>query len=151
MVRSDATTVEQYLAQLPEAKRRVIFEIRRVILSNLPPGYEESMSWGMISYEVPLARYPDTYNKQPLMYMALAAQKHHFAVYATGIYMDPGGEDWVRGEFERAGKRLDMGKSCLRFRTLESVPLEVIGKIAGAHTVDEFLAAYEEAGRWRAR
>jgi len=147
MARSDAATVEKYLAELPEEKRMVISEVRRVILSNLPPGYEETMNWGMISYEVPLARYSDTYNQQPLMYMALAAQKHHFAVYTTGIYMDPGGEDWVRGEFDRAGKRLDMGKSCIRFRTLESVPLEVIGKIAGAHTVDKFVAAYQEVGR----
>ena len=149
MARSDARTVGAYLKELPPEKREVVAKVRGVILEYLPNGYRETMSWGMISYEVPLDRYPDTYNGRPLMYMAVAAQKNHFAVYTTGVYMDPAGEEWVRSEFERAGKKLDMGKSCIRFRKLENVPLEVIGKIARGHTVEGFIEDYERVGRGR--
>lgn len=149
IVRSRASTVEEYLAELPEERREVVATVRDAIRGHLAPGFAETVNWGMICYEVPLERYPDTYNKQPLMYMALAAQKNHFAVYTTGVYMDPGGEDWVRSAFETAGQKLDMGKSCIRFRKLEDLPLEVIGEIAGKHTVDEFLEAYVAVGRRR--
>ena len=147
MAQSKASTVAAYLEELPVERREVVARVRKVILKNLPEGYRETMSWGMIAYEVPLERYPNTYNKKPLLYMALAAQKNHFAVYATGVYMDPDGEAWVRSEFQKAGKKLDMGKSCIRFRKLENVPLEVFGKIAAGLTVDAFLAAYEKVGR----
>ena len=147
MARSDAKTPEEYLAELPEPRREVVSRIRDVILENLPEGFEERMNWGMIAYEVPLDRYPDTYNGQPLMYMALAAQKNHFAVYSSGVYMSPQGEEWVKTEFQNAGKKLDMGKSCLRFRKLEDVPLEVIGKIARGHSVESFIAGSEAAKR----
>lgn len=147
MARSEARTVQEYLAELPEEKREVVARVRQAILANLPPGYVETMNWGMVCYEVPLERYPDTYNGKPLSYLALAAQKHHFAVYAHGVYMDPTGEARVRSEFEQAGKKLDMGKSCIRFRKLEDLPLEVIGRIAGAQTVEEFLDGYEKATR----
>jgi len=142
---SKASTVEEYLQELPEDRAAVVSEVRDVILKSLPRGYEETMNWGMIAYEIPLERYPDTYNKQPLMYMALAAQKNHYAVYSSGVYMDPLGESWLASEFEKAGKKLDMGKSCIRFRELESLPLEVIGKVAASQSVEEFIEAYEEA------
>jgi len=144
---SKATTVKEYLEELPEDRSAVVSRVREVILENLPEGYEETMNWGMIAYEVPLDRYPDTYNRQPLMYMALAAQKNHYAVYSSGVYMDPEGEEWVRGEFEKAGKKLDMGKSCIRFRKLENLPLDVIGRISAAKTVDDFIQTYELAKR----
>jgi uncharacterized protein YdhG (YjbR/CyaY superfamily) len=147
MARSEAKTPEEYLAELPDPRREVVSRIREVILENLPEGFEETMNWGMIAYEVPLDRYPDTYNGQPLMYMALAAQKNHFAVYSSGVYMSPEGEEWVKKEFQNAGKKLDMGKSCLRFRKLEDVPLEVIGKIAQGHSVESFIAGFEAARR----
>ena len=147
-MQSSAATVQDYLAEMPDDRREAIEEVREAILENLPGGIEENMRWGMISYEVPLDRYPDTYNKKPLMYMALAAQKNHFAVYSSGVYMDPLGEPWLKSEFEKAGKKLDMGKSCIRFRELENLPLDVIGKVAAAHTVDEFIRSYEE-GRKR--
>ena len=110
-MRSNATTVEQYLGELPEERRRTIEAVRQNILENLPEGYEETMNWGMITYQVPVAICPDTYNKQPLMYAALAAQKNHMAVYLSGIYAD----DKRREEFEKAykatGKRYNVGKS----------------------------------------
>ena len=145
MASSKASTVEEYLQEFPEDRAVVVSEVRDVILKNLPKGYEETMNWGMIAYEIPLERYPDTYNKQPLMYMALAAQKNHYAVYSSGVYMAPLGESWLRSEFDKAGKKLDMGKSCIRFRRLENLPLEVIGKVAAAQSVDEFIGAYEKA------
>ena len=145
MASSKASTVEEYLQELPEDRAAVVSEVRDVILKSLPRGYEETMNWGMIAYEIPLERYPDTYNKQPLMYMALAAQKNHYAVYSSGVYMDPLGESWLRSEFDKAGKKLDMGKSCIRFRRLENLPLEVIGKVAAAQSVNEFIGAYEKA------
>ena len=147
MASSKAGTVSEYLQELPEDRREVVSQVREVILKHLPEGYIENMNWGMIAYEVPLDRYPDTYNKQPLMYMALAAQKNHFAVYSSGVYMNPLGESWLKSEFEKAGKKLDMGKSCLRFRKLEDVPLEVIGKIAQGHSVESFIAGSEAAKR----
>lgn len=144
MASSKATTVDDYLKELPEERSAVISRVREVILENLPEGYRETMNWGMIAYEVPLETYPDTYNKQPLMYMALAAQKNHYAVYSSGVYMDPLGEAWLQAEFEKAGKKLDMGKSCIRFRKLENLPLGVIGKVAAGQPVEEFIRAYEE-------
>lgn len=89
MARSEAATVEDYLAELPEERRAVVRAIREVIRANLPPGYAETMNWGMIAYEVPLARYPDTYNKKPLAYAALAAQKNYYALYLNCVYGCP--------------------------------------------------------------
>lgn len=144
-MKSTAETVEAYLRELPEERRAVVSRVREVILQHIPEGYEERMNWGMITYEVPLERFPGTYNKQPLMYMALAAQKNHFAVYSSGVYMDPLGEGWLKTEFEKAGKKLDMGKSCIRFKRLENLPLDVIGKVAAAQSVEEFIRLYEES------
>ena len=145
-MRSEATTVEQYLAELPADRRETIATVRSVILENLPDGYVESMNWGMIAYEVPLETYPDTYNKQPLMFAALASQKNHMAVYLTGIYTS----DDARDEFEKAyratGKRFDVGKSCVRFRKLEDLPLELIGETIEAMPVDRLIQRFEESG-----
>jgi len=144
-MRSSASTVEQYLAELPDDRREAIETIREVILKNLPEGYEEVMNWGMITYQVPLETYPDTYNRKPLMYAALASQKKHMAVYLTGIYMD----DEARREFEAAyratGKRYDVGKSCARFRKLEDLPLELIGESIALFGVTEFVERVKEA------
>jgi uncharacterized protein YdhG (YjbR/CyaY superfamily) len=144
-MRSDATTVADYLASLPEERRAALDAVRSVIRDRLPEGIVEAMNWGMISYEVPLARYADTYNGQPLMYAALASQKNHMAVYLMGIY----GSDDLRTRFEDAyratGKRMDIGKSCVRFRKLEDLPLDVIGDAIGAVSLEEFLAGYAAA------
>ncbi|MDP2481894.1 MAG: DUF1801 domain-containing protein [Candidatus Palauibacterales bacterium] len=148
-MRSEATTVEGYLAELPDDRRTAIEAVRQVILDNLPDGYEEAMHWGMISYQVPLADYPDTYNGQPLMFAALASQKNHMAVYLTGIYIS----DEARDEFERAyratGKRFDVGKSCVRFRKLDDLPLDLIGETISSVPVDRLVARAEEAGSMR--
>jgi hypothetical protein len=122
MVKSSAKTVQAYLDELPEGQREVVSRVRDLILANLPEGYQESMNWGMITYEIPLERYPKTYNKQPLGYIALAAQKNHYALYLMGCYADSEQEVQLRQGFEQAGKKFDMGKSCLRFKKLEDLP-----------------------------
>ena len=138
-MRSEAQTVDEYLAELPEDRRAAISAVREVILENLPDGYEESMNWGMIAYEVPLSTYPDTYNGQPLSYAALASQKNHMAVYLTAVYMDAGGRRSFEMRYRATGKRMDMGKSCVRFRKLEDLPLDVVGDAIALMPVREFV------------
>ncbi len=124
---------------MPEDRREAIREIRKTILANLPKGYEEALNWGMITYQVPLEIYPDTYNKKPLMYAALANQKNHMAVYLTGIYMDEELNQDFEKKYKETGKRYDVGKSCVRFRKLDDLPLELIGESIGAIGMDEFI------------
>ena len=144
-MRSEASTVDQYLAELPDDRRQAIQQVRKIVSENLPNGYEEAMNWGMITYHVPLETYPDTYNKQPLMYAALASQKNHMAVYLSGIYTS----DVARKRFETAykatGKRFDVGKSCVRFKKLDDLPLDLIGKTIASMKVKDLIAATERA------
>jgi hypothetical protein len=133
------------LKELPEGQRYVISQVRDLILANLPEGYQESMNWGMITYEIPLERYPKTYNKQPLGYIALAAQKNHYALYLMGCYADSEQEVQLRQGFEQAGKKFDMGKSCLRFKKLDDLPFDVLAPVIASMTPDEFIAVYETA------
>jgi hypothetical protein len=105
------------------------------------------MNWGMISYEVPLARYPDTYNKQPLSYVALAAQKSHYALYLTCANQDEAAGHRLEEAFAAAGKKLDMGKSCVRFKRVDDLPLDAIGHIIADTPPDAFIAQYEAARR----
>jgi uncharacterized protein YdhG (YjbR/CyaY superfamily) len=148
-MRSDAATVDQYIAELPAERRTAIEEVRKVILESLPEGYEETMNWGMITYQVPLRTYPDTYNGKPLMYAALASQKNHMAVYLTAIYMD----EKIRAAFERdyraTGKRYDAGRSCVRFRRLGDLPFELIGRTIASLAGEEFVARIRGAGSVR--
>ena len=144
---SAAATVEEYLSELPPERRSVLSKVRDVIRRHLPKGYREEMGWGMISYTLPLERYPDTYNGQPLCYAALASQKNHCAVYLTGAYADPEVERGIRDGFRKAGKKLDIGKSCIRFRTDDDLPLEVIGWAVASMPPDAFISRYESARR----
>ena len=142
---STATTVDAYLAALPAARREAIAAVREVIRANLPAGYEEVMAWGMICYQVPLATYPDTYNKKPLMYAALASQKNHMAVYLTGIYTSEAKRAAFEDAYRATGKRFDCGKSCVRFRQLEHLPLELIGDTIASMPVADLVAVVREA------
>ncbi|MBN1267416.1 MAG: DUF1801 domain-containing protein [Anaerolineales bacterium] len=145
MVKSIASTIEQYLAELPEDRREAIETVREVILDNLPAGYEEVMNWGMITYQVPLEVYPDTYNKQPLMYAALASQKNHMAVYLTSIYLDEDAGKAFETAYRATKKRYDAGKSCVRFRRLEDLPLELIGRSIAAYDPETFVESAKAA------
>jgi len=145
VVKSKAETVEQYLAELPDDRRDAIAEIREVILENLPAGYVEGMNWGMISYEIPLELFPDTYNGQPLSYVGLASQKNHMAVYLMSVYGSPETEEWFRREYEASGKKLDMGKSCVRFSSIDQLPLDLIGEVVAGTSVDDYIESYKSS------
>jgi hypothetical protein len=144
-MRSKAKTVEVYMKELPEERRNIISKIRELILENLPEGYEETMQYGMISYIIPFDIFPDTYNKQPLAYISLASQKNYLSIYMNNIYSDPKLEEWFKSEFEKSGKKLNKGKSCVRFKKLEQLPLDVIGKAVAYTSVEEFISIYKHA------
>ena len=133
------------MASLPDDRHAAMSAVRDVILANLPDGYVESMNWGMISYEVPLSRYPDTYNKQPLGYAALASQKRYMSLYLMGAYGDRATREWFERAYAASGKKLDMGKSCVRFKKLEDLPLDVVAEVIARTPVAKLLEQYEAA------
>ena len=141
-MQSDATTVDDYLAELEPDRKASVAAVRDVILENLPDGYEEVMQYGMISYIVPTAILAETYNGQPLMYAALASQKRYMSLYLTNVYGDEGSAEWFRQRYAASGKKLNMGKSCVRFRKLEDLPLDVVGEAIALTPMDEFLEIY---------
>ena len=144
-MQSDATTVDEYLSELPADRRDVIQAVRHTILSNLPTGFVEGMQYGMISYYIPLEQYPNTVNGQPLGLASLANQKRHMALYLMAVYANPYDTRWFKERWQSTGKRLDMGKSCVRFRKIDDVALDVIGEAIARTSADEFIAAYEDA------
>lgn len=147
MAASKATTVREYLDGLPPERRDTLTAVRKVILDNLPAGYTETMGFGMIAYGVPLSRFPDTYNGQPLCYAALAAQKNYCSVYLMRVYGDPKLAAWFREEFKRAGKKLDMGKSCVRFRRPDDLPLDVIARVIASTPIEAYIGFYQHRKR----
>ena len=148
MARSSATTPAAYLKELPAERRRELSRVRDVVRRHLPEGYREVMNWGMITYEVPLERHPQTYNGQPLCYAALAAQKNHLALYFMPL--DAGVRARLKAAFTEAGKTLDAGKSCIRFKQADDLPLDAIGAAIGGMPLDRYVA-YVESARQRAR
>jgi hypothetical protein len=139
--------VDEYLASLPQDRRLVISEVRKVILSNLPEGYAECIQYGMIAYVVPHSLYPAGYHcdpSKPLQYAALASQKNHMALYFMTVYGDPTTEQWFRKAYAAAGKKLDMGKSCVRFKRLDDLPLEVIGQVIARVPVKAYIDRVEQ-------
>jgi hypothetical protein len=143
MAKTQIKTVEEYLNQLPDDRRAAISAVRDVILKNLPKGYEEVINWGMITYQVPFELYANTYNGQPLCYASLASQKTHMSVYLMCVYGGKDIESWFREEFRKSGKKLDMGKSCVRFKKLEDLPLNVIGKAIKKVSPKAYIAFYK--------
>lgn len=144
-MQSSASRVEDYLSELPDSRREAMETVRQVILQNLPQGYEEVMNWGMITYQVPLERYPKTYNGKPLLYAALASQKQHMSVYLTGIYIHEETRQEFEEKYRATGKRFDVGKSCVRFKKLADLPLPLIGQAVGLLGVEEFIEQVEKA------
>lgn len=147
MVASAATTVKQYLDELPPERRAVVAKVRAAVNKAMPRGYAEGILWGAICWHIPLARYPDTYNKQPLGYVGLAAQKNNYALYLMGVYGDGKQEAILKAAYAKLGKKPDMGKSCVRFRKLEDLPLEAITGLIASMGVDDYLALYERRHR----
>lgn len=138
-MQSKADTVKQYLNELPNDRKKAISIVRQTILENLPDGYDEVINWGMITYEVPLETYLNTYNGKPLMYAALASQKNHMAVYLMGCYMSPEIRKKFENAYKKSGKKFDAGKSCIRFRKVDDLPLRLIGEIIGSMSVNKFI------------
>ncbi|MEX2430304.1 MAG: DUF1801 domain-containing protein [Dehalococcoidia bacterium] len=136
-------TVDEYLASLPPDRREALSAVRQTVLDNLPEGYDESIQFGMIGYCIPLSRYPKTYNKQPLMYAALASQKNYMTLYLMCTYADAERERRFNEAYQASGKKLDMGKSCVRFKRLEDLPLNVIADAIGSMGPDEYIRLYE--------
>jgi Domain of unknown function (DU1801) len=143
MAYSDATTPEEFIAALPTERRAAISMVREVIRANLPAGYEEGMQYAMIGYYVPLERFPDTYNGQPLQLAGLASQKDYMSLYLNTVYGDPETARWFRERYAASGKKLDMGKSCVRFRRLDDLPLDVVGETIARVPVDRYVERYE--------
>ena len=139
------TTVAAYLAALTPEKRAVIEEARAFVHKHIPKGYAEFMNWGVINWGIPLSEFADTYNGQPLCYVALAGQKNYCALYLMGAYGNPKQHAWLKDQFQKAGKKFDMGKSCLRFRSLEDIPIEAVGQVIASTTPAEYISIYEKA------
>lgn len=144
-----ASTIEEYIAQIPEDRQETFRKVREVILAHLPAGYEEGIVYDMPGYYIPLSRYPNTYNGQPIGIAALASQKNYLSLYLTGIYDDSASGDWFRQAYEATGKKLNMGKSCVRFKKLDDLPLEVIGQAIARFTPDELIAVYEKTRHFK--
>ena len=145
MAQSKATTVAQYLNELQPDRATVVSAVRDLVNAHLPAGFDESMRWGMISWEVPLERYPNTYNGQPLNVVSLAAEKQYTSLYLMCAYIDPEGERRLRDAYAAAGMKLDFGKSCLRFKSLDRFLPEAVIPILEQSSVEALIESYEAA------
>ncbi len=145
MVRSNATNVTDYLEELDDERRSDILTVRKVIKKNLPKGYEEGMLYGMIGYYIPLERFPDTYNKQPLFIAAIASQKNYNSVYLHNVYGDPKVTRWFSERYAKSGKKLDMGQSCVRFKKANDLALDLIGEAISMTSPEEMIALHDAA------
>ena len=149
-MQSDAATVDQYLAELDDDRREVMTALVDTIDAHLPAGFDKAMYSGMPNWVVPLATYPDGYHctpDTPLPFLAIASQKRHISIYHMAVYADPELLDWFVAEYEAlgTGRKLDMGKSCIRFRKPEHVPVELIGRLAEKVTPEQWIAVYEKS------
>jgi uncharacterized protein YdhG (YjbR/CyaY superfamily) len=150
-VRSEAATPQAYLAELPDDRREVVAAVREALADAMPEGYEETVAWGMPTWQVPLERYADTYNGQPLAYVSLAAQKRHYAIYLMALVPDSSEAEAFERRWTEGGRRLDMGKSCLRFKHLDDLDLPLLAEVVAGTPVDDYLARYERARSNRTR
>jgi uncharacterized protein YdhG (YjbR/CyaY superfamily) len=145
VAQSKAATPDDYLAELEPARAAEVGAVRNLVNRSLPPGFVERMAWGMISWEVPLEVSGPTYNKQPLCYVALAAQKKHLALYLNCVDASDQRGERLKASFEAAGKHFDMGKSCLRFRCADDLPADAIAEVVASTTPEQFAAHYRAA------
>ena len=145
MVSSKAATPEDYIAELPAERAALVAHVRDLVNANLPAGYREGMGYGMIGWVLPLETYPDTYNGKPLVYAGLAAQKNHTALYLNCVYASEERTERLRAAYAAAGKKLDMGKSCIRFKRREDLAEDVLAETIRSVPVEAFIAEYEAA------
>lgn len=147
-MQSKATTVEQYMAELPADRQKAMAELRKVIKKNIPKGFKEEMNYGMVGYVVPHSKYPAGYHckpTDPLPFMNVASQKNFIAVYHMYVYSEPKLHKWFTEEYAKLNiGKLDMGKSCIRFKNPDKIPYKLIGELASKITPDEWIATYEK-------
>ncbi|RXK60964.1 DUF1801 domain-containing protein [Lacibacter luteus] len=147
-MQSKATTVDEYIAELPEDRRKTVSQLRKIIKKNLPKGFKETMNYGMMGYCVPHSMYPAGYHckpEDPLPFLGLASQKNSINLYHMGIYADPQLLKWFQDAHAKASsKKLDMGKSCIRYKKPEDIPYELIGELVSKITPAEWIATYEK-------
>lgn len=148
-MQSKATSPEDYIAELPEDRKKAIAKIRSQIRKNIPKGFKEGMGYGMIGYSVPHSLYPEGYHcnpAQPLPFIGLASQKNYVSLYHMGLYDSSKLADWFKKEYQKRDiGKLDMGKCCVRFKNVEKIPFELIGELASKITVNEWIAFYEKS------
>lgn len=146
-MRYEADTPEHYLEQLPDDRKKAMTELRRVILDNLPKGFEETLGYGMLGYVVPHALFPAGYHcnpKDPLPFISIASQKNFIALYHMGLYADPKLLEWFQEAFSKhSSRKLDMGKSCIRFKNVEHIPFQLIGELVSKMNPAQWIALYE--------
>ena len=146
-MQSFAKTVNEYLNELPEERKEAFLKLRNSILNNLPKGFEEQISYGMLGYVVPLSIYPDGYHctpKLPLPFMNIASQKNFIALYHMGIYANPELLEWFTNEYpKQCSHKLDKGKGCIRFKKMDQIPFDLIAELAGKTTVEDWIECYE--------
>lgn len=140
MVSSKAKTPKEYIDQLPDDRQATMRKLRALVRKHLPKGYVEVMRWGMLCYEVPLKKYPNTYNGEPLMYAALASQKNHYGVYLCGLYCFEKIQKAFVKEWKSRGVRLDMGKSCIRLKSWDECQEDLIAGVVAAVPLEDFVA-----------
>lgn len=148
-MQSKALTVDDYLAELPEDRQHIMTQLRKLIKKNLPKGFKEEMNYGMIGYVVPHSKYPAGYHcnpKDPLPFLGIASQKNHISVYHMGLYCKPDLLNWFTDAHAKASpKKLDMGKSCIRYKKGEDIPLALIGELVSKMTPDDWIRQYEQS------
>jgi hypothetical protein len=142
---SNVKTPAQYIASLPAERAKTITTVRAFVNKHIPRGYEECLVWGTIGWTIPLSRYPDTYNQQPLCYVALSSQKNYCSLYLMGAYSGLGQLEQLKAAFKAAGKKLDMGKCCVHFESPDDLPLEAIGKLISAISSERWIEIYEQS------
>jgi hypothetical protein len=142
---STVKTPAQYIASLPADRAKTIATVRELVNKQIPPGYDECLVWGTIGWTIPLSRYPDTYNKQPICYVALAAQKNFTTLYLMGAFWSASQLAQLKAAFKAAGKKLDIGKCCVHFQSPDDLPLEAIGKLISEISSEQWIEMYEQS------
>jgi hypothetical protein len=142
---SNVKTPAQYIASLPADRAKTIATVRALVNKHIPRGYDECIVWGTIGWTIPLSRYPDTYNKQPICYVALSSQKNYCSLYLMGAFWSASQLEQLKTVFKAAGKKLDMGKCCVHFESPEDLPLEAIGKLISGISSEKWIEMYEQS------
>jgi hypothetical protein len=142
---SNVKTPAQYIASLPADRAKTIATVRALVNKHIPRGYEECLVWGTIGWTIPLSRYPDTYNQQPICYVALSSQKNFCSLYLMGAFWSARQLEQLKAAFQAAGKKLDMGKCCVHFQSPDDLPLQAIGKLISAISNEKWIEMYEQS------